>query len=114
MPEGQFSGSRSRYVYTNDSGDDYILRLDDTLAALSTTLTAFDPANPGTAVKKPDGFKPRGVYWIATATGFEGRKKFIVCGDGSDALYDTTTGATLTVDGVAGRTTGRKGESLTF
>lgn len=114
MAEGQFSGPRSKYVYTDDTGKDYILRLDNTLAALSTTLTAFDPANPGTATKKPDGFKPRGVYWLATATGYEGRKKFIVCGDGTDTLYNTTIGATLTIDGIAGRTTGRRGEQLTF
>lgn len=114
MPVGQFTGTRSKYVYTNDVGTDYILELDDTLAALSTTLTAFDPANPGTAVPAPRRFKPRGVYWKGTATGFEGKRKFIVCGDPSDTLYDSSVSASLTIDGAAGVTTGRKGESLTF
>lgn len=114
MPEGQFSGTRGKYVYTNDAGSDYILTLDDTLAALSTTLTAFDPANPGTATPAPRRFSPRGVYWQGTAAGFTGKRKFIVCGDTTDTLYSTSTSDTLTVDGAAGKTTGRRGERLTF
>lgn len=114
MAEGQFTGSRAKYVYTNDSGDNVILTLDTTLAALSTTLTAFDPANPGTATAAPKRFKPRGVYWKGTGAGFVGKRKFIVCGDPTDNLYDTSVGASLTVDGVAGVTTGRRGETLTF
>lgn len=114
MPVGQFTGTRSKYVYTSETGSEYILELDDTLAALSTTLTAFDPANPGTATSAPRRFKPRGVYWKGTAAGFEGKRKFIVCGDANDTLYDTTVGAALTIDGAAGITTGRRGETLTF
>lgn len=114
MAEGQFTGSRSKYVYTMDGGQDVILTLDDTLAALSTTLTAFNPASPGTAVPAPRRFKPRVVFWEGTAAGFEGKRKAIVVGDTSDTIYATQTGAALTVDGVAGRTTGRRGEKLTF
>lgn len=114
MAVGQFTGTRSKYVYTSETGAEYILELDDTLAALSTTLTAFNPASPGTATSAPRRFKPRGVYWKGTATGFEGKRKFVVCGDADDALYDTTIGAALTIDGAAGVTTGRRGETLTF
>lgn len=114
MPVGQFTGTRGRYVYTSDTGADYILELDDTLAALSTTLTAFDPANPGTAIAAPRRFSPRGVYWQGTAAGFENKRKFVVVGDTTDPLYDTTVRGSLTIDGAAGVTTGRRGERLTF
>lgn len=114
MPVGQFTGTRGKYVYTSDAGDDYILELDDTLAALSSTLTAFDPANPGTATPAPRRFSPRGVYWQGTASGFEGKRKFVVCGDTSDTLYNTSLRQALSIDGAAGTTTGRRGEKLTF
>lgn len=114
MPVGQFTGTRGKYVYTTDTDDEYILELDTTLAALSTTLTAFDPASPGDATPAPKRFTPRGVHWQGTAAGFERKRKFIVCGQTDDTLYDSSTSQTLTIDGAAGKTTGRKGEKLTF
>lgn len=114
MPEGQFTGSRGKYVYEMDSGVEIILELDETLADLSSTLTDFDPANPGTATAAPRRFQPRGVYWQATAANFEGKRKFIVCGQSVDPLYATQVRQALTIDGVAGVTTGRRGEKLTF
>jgi hypothetical protein len=114
MPVGQFTGTRAKYVYTTDTDDQYILELDTTLAALSTTLTAFDPASPGDATPAPKRFTPRGVHWQGTATGFERKRKFIVCGQTDDTLYDSSTSQVLTIDGAAGKTTGRKGEKLTF
>ena len=114
MPVGQFTGTRSKYVYTTDTDDEYILELDDTLATLSPGLTAFNPASPGDATPAPRRFKPRGVHWQGTAAGFEKKRKFIICGKTDDALYDTTTSSTLTIDGAAGKTTGRRGETLTF
>lgn len=114
MPVGQFTGSRAKYVYTSDTGDAYILELDTTLAALSPGLTAFDPANPGDASPAPRRFSPRGVHWQGTAAGFESKRKFVVCGQLSDPIYDTTLRTALTIDGAAGITTGRRGEQLTF
>lgn len=114
MPVGQFTGTRGKYVYTSDTDDEYILEMDTTLAALSSTLTAFNPASPGDATPAPKRFKPRGVHWQGTAAGFEGKRKFIVCGTTEDTLYDTSVSATLTIDGAAGKTTGRRGETLTF
>lgn len=115
MTTSQFLGSRSRYVYSSDSGQDYILTVDDTLAALSTTLTPFDPQQPGTAIPAPRRFSPRGVYWQATAAGENlGARKFIIMGDVSDNRYARTTRESFAISGVAGVSTGRRGEQLTF
>ncbi|HEX7762729.1 MAG TPA: hypothetical protein VF433_03870 [Cellvibrio sp.] len=115
MPEGQFTGSRDSYVYTSDTGNLYVLQLDETLGDLAgADLDAFDPANPGTATPKPTRFSPRGVYWQATATGFEGKRKFIICGTTDATLYNSSVRQALTVDGVAGTTTGRRGEKQSF
>lgn len=115
MTQSQFLGSRSRYVYESDSGADYIITVDDTLAALSTTLPAFDPETPGDAVPAPRRFKPRGIYWQATAAGAQlGARKFVICGTAVDARYARTTRQTFSISGVAGVSTGRRGETLTF
>lgn len=114
MPEGQFTGSRGKYVYTNDAGDKYILRLDSTLVMSNSGLTVYDPATDSDATPKPLRFTPRGVFWQATASGFEGRRKYLIAGAADAALYQTAAPATFNVDGVAGTTTGRKGEKLTY
>lgn len=115
MAEGQFTGTRSQYVYTNDGGGKYVLLLDDTLATLTGTgLTAYDPANPGGATPPPRRFKPRIVYWQGTQADFTTKRKALVCGTTSGTLYTSVASQTLTIDGVAGKTTGRRGEKLTF
>lgn len=115
MAEGQFTGGRSQYVYTDDTGVSYVLTLDDTLASIvGSGLTPFDPATPGGATPPPRRFRPRGVYWQATAAGYEGRRKFLTCGTANGDLYGANLSATFEVDGIAGRTTGRRGERLTF
>lgn len=115
MPEGQFTGSRAKYEYTADDERIYILTLDETLgdiAGAGLTKVGAGGASAG-AQSKPSRFEPRGVYWQATATGFEGRRKFLTCASDS-ALYTATAGQALTIDGVAGVTTGRRGEQLTY
>ena len=115
MPEGQFSGQRSKYDYTTDSGKHIPLTLDDSLVVAGSGLAAFDPANPPANVTgKFDRFKPRGVYWQATDTGFVGRRKFIVCGTNNSTLFAADTQTALTIDGVGGLTTGKRGESFSF
>lgn len=115
MPLGQFLGPRQKYVYTMDSDVEVVLTLDATLGGLANTgLTVFDPATPGDAVNAPRRFKPRGVYWQGTATGFEKSRKFLVCGDPAATLYASQVSQAVTIDGVAGKTTGRRGEKLTF
>lgn len=110
MPEGQFTGQRGSYVYTNDEGNTYLLTLDQTLgdivgnglvAATSTTVAGGPPAR----------FKPRVVFWQGTLNGREVRKSIVCNSDGS--LY-TDVSQALTIDGVAGVTTGRRGEKLTY
>lgn len=112
MGLGQFTGSRSKYQYTDDQGETLNLKLDDTLAGL--TGTGLTAAVAGEGTPKPTGFQPRGVYWKGTATGFTTARKFIICGTTDAALYASNTPQALTIDGVAGITTGRRGESLSF
>lgn len=115
MAEGQFTGSKTKVVYTTDSGKSIILRVDDDLVVTNSGLTVYDPASPPANVTgKFLRFKPRGVYWEATATGFEGRRKFLICGGNDATLYAADTPTTLTIDGVAGITTGKRGESYTL
>lgn len=114
MPEGQFTGPRAKYVYTSDTGDDIILRLDSSLVIPTSALTTYDPVEDTAATAKPLGFKPRGVYWQATATDFEGRRKFLIAGDVSAGFYASNIPVAVTIDGVAGVTTGRRGEVLSY
>lgn len=111
MPEGQFSGSRAKYEYLSDSGTIFKLTLDETLGNIEAAgLTVALPTS--TAVNKPTGFKPRVVFWQGTLNG-DVKRKEIVCGRTS-TLYATDASQALTVDGVAGVITGRRGEKLTF
>lgn len=115
MAEGQFLGARKTYVYTSDTGIDMVFTLDATLGDLANTgLTVFDPAAPGDAIPKPLRFKPRGVYWQGTAAGYTTKRKFITCGTVDADLYASNVRQTVTIDGIAGVTTGRRGEKLTF
>lgn len=114
MPEGQFSGPKSEYIYVLDNGGRIKIKLDPQLNVANSGLVAYDAENPGTLVAKPDRFKPRGVYWQGTASGFEGRRKFLVCGTVGSTLYTAQSSTVVTVDGAAGKTTGRRGEQQTF
>lgn len=115
MPEGQFTGTRSTYLYTPDSGDDlYLITTDTTLGSLAGAgLTAATSANIENAKPAPKRFKPRVVFWQGTLNGNRVRKA-IICGSTDATLYDSDSPQALTIDGVAGSTTGRRGERLTF
>jgi len=110
MPEGQFTGKRATYDYVADDGTEYRLTLDETLgniasAGLGKTTTA------STSTEVPKRLKPRVVYWQGTL-GTRIVRKAIVCNtDGG--LYSSSS-QNLTIDGVAGTTTGRRGEKFTF
>jgi hypothetical protein len=114
MGLGQFSGSRDKYLYTSDSGKDYVLTLDTDLVIVGSGLTPYDPLTNLTAVSAPKGFRPRVVFWQATAAGFVGKRKALVAGNPADDLYSPDVPQTFSVDGVAGTTTGKKGEKLSF
>ena len=114
MPEGQYSGQRKSYIYESDAGKTYILLLDSTLASLANTgLVEATTANAATATPAPKRFKPRVVFWQGTLNGRVVRKA-LVCGDVTSTLYAKDTSQDVTIDGVAGSTTGRRGEKLSF
>lgn len=114
MPQGQFLGSRAPYIYESDSGQQYLLLLDTTLATLANTgLVAATATNAAGATPRPLRFKPRGVWWQSTTAGTPGRK-FLICGDVTAGLYASQTSQAVTIDGIAGVTTGRVGEQLTY
>lgn len=111
MPEGQYSGIRKTYEYTADDGNIYLLKLDETLGDLTEcALSAATTATTGTA--KPLSFKPRIVYWQGTLNGRTVRKS-LVC-DPDATIYQSNTSQAVTIDGVAGFTTGRRGEKFSF
>ena len=111
MPEGQFSGVRKTYNYISDSGSVIALSLDATLGDLSENgLSEANNDNLGN--NKPLRFKPRGVYWQGTLNNAT-KRKFIICAANA-TIYRADRSQALTIDGVAGKTTGRRGEVLTY
>ena len=113
MPEGQFTGQRGQYLYTSDSDDIYIITTDKTLGDLAVCgLTPATQANAANASPAPKRFKPRVSFWQGTLNGRVVRKA-LVCNVTSDLNEDTTPRA-VTIDGVAGSTTGRRGEKMSF
>lgn len=111
MAEGQFLGKKKVYLYTDESGAVYFLRLDSTLGDLPGT--GLIPAVAGnTGLPAPKRFQPRGVFWQGTLNG-EIKRKFLICAS-TGVLYQADSSQSLTIDGVAGVTTGRKGERLSY
>lgn len=114
MPEGQYTGQRKSYIYESDAGKKYILLLDSTLAGLANTgLVEATSGNTADATPAPKKFKPRVVFWQGTLNNRTVRKA-LVCGDVTATLYAKDTSQAVTIDGVDGSTTGRRGEKLSF
>jgi len=116
MPVGQFLGGKTKVQYESDSGDVYIISRDDTLIGITGVgLVPSDPATDPPSTPAPKRFRPRGVYWQSNATATPpNARKFLICGTPLAPLYAASTGTAVTVDLVEGRTTGRRGETLTF
>lgn len=112
MPEGQFLGTRTTYNYTMDDGTTEVqLTLDSTIGGVANT--ALVPATNGDgSIPKPLKFEPRGVHWEGTLNGAK-KRKFIPC-NRTSSLYAANVSTAVTIDGVAGQTTGRRGEKLSF
>lgn len=106
MPTGQTLGPRRYFLYTADDANTYSLLLDETLG-VAGGLTLNDTNPP-----PPRRFKPRGVYIEATIAGAVARK-FLVTSENS-ALYATDNSTSVTIDGTAFKTTGRRGEQMSF
>lgn len=111
----QFLGPRATYLYVSDSGEEFTLQLDSTLATLPGTglrlATTADNAS-----EKPKRFKPRGIYWQDA----QGRRKFIVCNVVAEGYY-TAGGSvaivipgTTTADAAEGISTGMRGEQRSY
>lgn len=115
MPEGQYTGQRKAYLYTPDSGDNiYLISTDATLGGLTGTgLVEATTANVANAQPAPKRFKPRVVFWQGKL-GTRTVRKTIACGTTDAALYDSDSPQAVTIDGVLGSTTGRRGERLSF
>lgn len=114
MPEGQFTGARENYIYENDAAEEYIITTDATLGGLENTgLVVATAANATGASPAPKRFTPRKVYWQGELDGRVVRKA-ITCGTAEAALYASDISQALTIDGIAGFTTGRVGERITF
>lgn len=115
MPEGQFTGERKTYIYRTDNNEKkYLITTDATLGDLTGTgLVAATTANSTDASPTPKGFKPRVVYWQGELDDVVKRKK-LICGTTAATYYNSDVSQSITVDGVAGSTTGRRGERLTF
>lgn len=111
MPEGQYLGDRVTYNYQMDDGTEVQLVLDQTIATAGKQ--DLQPATTGDgSTAKPLRFEPRGVYWQGELNG-KIKRKFLPCNPTS-TLYLSNTSTELTVDGVPGQTTGRRGEKLSF
>lgn len=121
MPlDGNRQGPRERYVYlTDDITVAYILTTDQDLAVAGLGAGAaapdvYDPANPPTGITicpAPRRFSPRVVFVQDPVSG--ARKNLIAFSSTAD-LYSTSLSQTVTIDGLAFESTGRKGEKLTF
>lgn len=114
MPEGQFLGRKDSYLYVSDDNKSYIIRRDVTLATIDgTDLVVATVQNSGDGQNAPKRFQPRGVHWQATAAPV-GARKFLICGSRQAALYVASASQPVTIDGVAGVTTGRRGETYSY
>lgn len=115
MAEGQFLGKRGYFLYGADNGSAYVIQTDDTLGRLpGTGLVPATDANVGDASSPPKRFKLRGVHWQGTLNNRIVRK-FIVCNSNENgALYRAPFSVGVTIDGVPGVTTGRRGEVQSF
>ena len=111
MAEGQFSGRKRAYVYVSDANDTYIIRRDATLGDLAgADLEPATTSADGTS--KPTNFKMRGVHWEGILNGRVVRK-FLIC-NRTGEFYQLNQSVALTIDGVPGFITGRRGEVASF
>lgn len=101
---GNRLGPRSDYRYVDDGLNAYRVTLDDSLAAAAGMIAATDEP------RLPSRFKPRGV-WVQAA---DGARKFLVCSPNDSTLYAANAPQSVVIDTESFRTTGRKGERVSF
>jgi len=103
---GNTLGERRYYKYTSDQAKIYSYITDKDLGdSISAVLDDTSPPFPRR-------FKPRGVY-VQAEVGGRLVRKFLIVGDkNADVWADTSK--TVTIDGQAFKSTGRRGEALSF
>lgn len=114
MAEGQFTGKRAYYIYTAEGGRQFLIQTDKTLGDIANNgLVAANKTNAANIGFPPKRFQPRGVHWQGELNDSPVRK-FIICGTSAASLYASVASVALTIDGVSGGTTGRRGEKFSF
>lgn len=113
MAEGQELGPKASYLYTTDTGTQFVILRDNDLSMPELTGLILYTSGFPVADNLPRRFRPRGVYWM----GYIGTRlirKFIICGALNSDLYASDGSQALTIGGVAGVTTSRFGEQYQF
>ena len=113
MAEGQFLGDKQIYVYVDDTGVEYLVKLDKTLGDIPQlgmqVAVSADLGKP----TLPTGFKMRRILWSGLCEG-KNRSKRLVCSQASDA-YSAVGSLEFNIsDSTNGATTGRTGEKKTY
>lgn len=113
MAEGQFLGSKSVYVYTDDSGVGYLVRMDSTLGSIPEL--GMVPAVDADLTKPtlPKGFSTRKVLWEGTCEGTK-RRKTLTANNTSTAYLAPGSTAFDISGSTDGATTGRVGEKKSY
>lgn len=110
MAEGQELGPKATYIYTTDSNDQYVITRDNDLSLPSITgLVLYTEGAPDLDTL-PRGLKPRGVHWVGVGESNRFIRKFLICGTQDATLYLLKGSAPVTIDGIRGFTTGKRGE----
>lgn len=107
MPAGNTLGVRKWFEYVADNGTSYSYLTDVDLG------TAGGGSQDATLPNFPRRFKPRVVFIQATISGVKVSKNLIIS-DPASTLYTSVTTQTVTIDGTAFATSGRRGEQVSF
>lgn len=113
MPEGQFLGSKGVYVYTDDSGVGYLIRMDKTLAAIPELGMVQAVDGDLTKPTLPKGFSTRKVLWEGLCEGIKRRKTLTA--NNTSTAYLAAGSTQFDISGsTQGATTGRVGEKKSY
>lgn len=116
-----FGSEKSKYVYKDDAGKNFIVVLADDDIITNSGLDEFDPASPPTPAisgrlspKKCRRVYAQGIYTPGGAEGSRTIKRAFIC-QGDSALYTSNSPASISyTGGVTLTTTGRRGEKISF
>jgi len=113
MAEGQFLGTKSVYVYTDDSDVQYLVRMDSTLGALPELGMQAAVDADLTKPTLPKGFSTRKVLWEGLCEGVK-RRKTLTANKTSSAYLAAGSTAFDISGSTNGATTGRVGEKKSY